>query len=890
MDPAFIRETLIGRMRRHGEDLEAAMRSTARGLGVDISTLKPAADAIRREGARNRLLTEPAGVVKDLVRDELTHESWYTGEEEGDEFWPRLRAKMQLGSLSEALPEIDKASTKVVALCADPNVRRLKKRGMVVGHVQSGKTANYTAVMAKAADAGYQLFIVLAGMHNNLRRQTQVRLTKDLLDDSWAPLTTRDDDFGTVTNGSAMLKNGTKAIAVVKKNQSRLESLRTWLSEIPEDIRARVPVMILDDEADQATPNSSTNADSKTRINELVREIWAEVKTGTYVGYTATPFANVFMDPHDEEELYPADFIVDLPRPKAYFGAERLFGREPLDEEDTPSDGMDVIRYVPDEDADQLRPPSGAENRNRFDPELPPSLIEAISWFIVSTAIRHARGEAAEHSSMLIHTTHFVGPHFAMKERVDAHLQMRLRELAEGRSEVFHESFEREAARASDSATKPMPPWETVQEHLCSVAESVRVIVDNGFSRDRLDYEREDDDGEKLTETVIAIGGGTLSRGLTLEGLVVSYFVRTSNTYDTLLQMGRWFGFRPGYEDLPRIWMPRSLALEFQFLALIEEEIRQDMRRLEKMQVTPKEMGIRVRSHPGRLAIVAKNKMQHADIVWVSFSGKRLQTFIFDEFDASIQRQNIEAARKLIAEASNSSAAGVRQISGSPKWVAHDLPAATVIRFLNSYRIHPDQSSMRADHLIGWIETAASDRRWNLVIKGSAQQQTLDGTVIDLGSIDLGLPVEVPAVNRAPLTSSSKGVANIKSLLSQSDWYADLDPTLIADRKALDYTAARELRRDHANGNGLIIIYPVSKHSVPLSPAQLRTNSRRAMTSPEHLIGVGIILPDIGNDGVAEEGDYYSVTPDWEMTADSDETPPDLEGSAQFDGADRQRA
>jgi hypothetical protein len=165
--------------------------------------------------------------------------------------------------------------------------------------VQSGKTANYTAVMAKAADAGYRLFIVLSGLHNNLRKQTQVRLSDDLVDHDWVPLTSENADFGNVVNGAAILAGGVKSIAVVKKNQSRLRSLRDWLRDIPEETRRRVPILLLDDEADQATPNSATGREQLTRINELVRQVWRELPTGTYIGYTATPFANIFMDPSD---------------------------------------------------------------------------------------------------------------------------------------------------------------------------------------------------------------------------------------------------------------------------------------------------------------------------------------------------------------------------------------------------------------------------------------------------------------------------------------------------------------------------------------------------------------------------------------------------------------
>jgi hypothetical protein len=419
MDQAFIRQTLIDRMRRHGESLEQAASSFARGMDVPPSELAPVVDSIRREGRRNMLLDTPPGVYSDSLTAEARMAGWYTGPEDGDEIWPRLRAKLESGGLVEVVDEVDKASTKVVAHLADPHIQSLKKRGLVVGYVQSGKTANYTAVMAKAADAGYRLFIVLSGLHNNLRRQTQVRLTSDLVDHDWAPLTSDTADFGNVLNGAAFLSRGVMSIAVVKKNQARLRSLRDWLRDIPESIRRRVPIMLLDDEADQATPNSAAAREQLSRINQLVRQIWDEIPTGTYVGYTATPFANIFMDPNDEKELYPADFIIDLPRPDAYFGAERVFGREPLDDADDPDPGLDMVRDVPDDDAELLKPPSRKDARENFDPELPDSLIDAVTWFLVATSIRRARGQRTVHSSMLVHTTHYVTPHFAMKEQLN---------------------------------------------------------------------------------------------------------------------------------------------------------------------------------------------------------------------------------------------------------------------------------------------------------------------------------------------------------------------------------------------------------------------------------------------------------------------------------------
>lgn len=887
MDQTFIRQTLIDRMRRHSESVDQAARSMSQGMGIGIEDLTPAVESIRREGRKNMLLETPSGVYDSTVAAEVRMSGWYTGPEAGDEFWPRLRTKLESGAMWDVVDELDRASTKVVANLADPHIRNLSKRGLVIGYVQSGKTANYTAVMAKAADAGYRLFIVLAGMHNNLRRQTQVRLSRDLVDHDWAALTTNDADFGNVINGAAMLNRGVHVIAVVKKNQARLRSLRDWLRDIPRNIRERVPVLILDDEADQATPNSAAAADQQTRINQLIREIWAEVPTGTYLGYTATPFANIFMDPHDEEELYPSDFIIDLPRPKDYFGAERVFGREPLDDADNPEPGLDMVRDVPDDEAAGVRPPSGRDRRAEFDPELPQSLIDAVVWFVVATAIRKSRGQVYDHSSMLVHTTHFVSPHFAMKKRLISLLDHLRDAYAHRDFEIFHNSFESEAERASAVATLPLPSWNEVAMQLEGVLNDVRVVVDNGYSLDRLDYGRVDEEtGAPIPETVIAVGGGTLSRGLTLEGLIVSYFTRTSNTYDTLLQMGRWFGYRPGYEDLPRIWMQNSLADDFRFLALVEEEIRQDMQHMERMGKTPRELGVRVRAHPGRLAIVAKNKMRHADVVRVSYSGQRLQTFILHETDAGIIKSNQEAARELIRDCL---ARGPAQCSDkSARWLFKDIGTETVVALLTSYRFHDNQVNMRPDHMIGWLERSAAGSLWNVAVVGSDHQYYRpDKSPIDLGVLDLGLGKPVPAVNRAPLWNSPIGTANIKALLSHYDWFLDLDPEAMAGLDEKTRRDPRGVRHQVAEQHGLVILYPVSKLSTPISAAALKTGSRRDMRAPDHLVGLGLIFPDIDREGVAEQGTYYSVHPDWEVESvveEEEDIPKDLEADSTVDG------
>lgn len=856
---------LLMRQRRlHLEEAAAQLTELTAGRP---EVLRAAVESIRREAAVNKRFQTVSGTIKP--EDEGWGAAWYAGPAEGDKFWPALKCRLEQSSLRQVVPDIDKASTEVVAQLASPHARGFKKRGLIVGYVQSGKTANYTAVMAKAADAGYKFFIVLSGLHNNLRYQTQVRVSQDLGVDGWHNWTTEELDFTGSQAGTAILAGAVPSLAVVKKNKDRLRALRDWLRDIPADIRERTPILLLDDEADQATPNTARLLSEKSGINKLLGEIWAEVKQGTYIGYTATPFANVFMDPNDEDELYPADFIISLPKPEDYFGAEKLFGREAVEDDDSAEAGLPVIRRV--YDADVLRPPSNKEEREGFNPTLPRSLQEAVAWFVLATAIRAARGQGDEHSSMLVHTTHYVAPHFAIAERIDDLLRNMRSAVEAGDFHLFRSLFEREAELINDEATVPLPTWEEALSLIPETVDDIRIVVDNGQSEDRLTYDAVLADGTAKTEKVIVVGGGTLSRGLTLEGLVSSYFTRSSNTYDTLLQMGRWFGYRKGYEDLPRIWVQAELEEEYRFLATVEEEIRRDILHYEKMQVTPRQLGLRVRSHPGRLAIVARNKMGAAKQVQVSYSGRRVQTFIFDESNAprvhggiGTLDHNRERVREFVKVARTRSS--VEKKDGKERWILRDIPVADVIRLLEGYIFHENQTMFQQDHMVGWLRQYASESKWNVVVIGSgAPRMNPDGSELVFPAVDVGLAEKVPPVNRAPLKlpGPETGIANINVLMSFNDWFADLDPESLSKLSKEERKQPRTVRKLLADGRGSLVIYPVSRKSVPMG-ASRKAHTRRPLEAPTDVIGLGIIFPDVEGKGTSSDGDYYAVTPFWE--------------------------
>ncbi|MGA4668900.1 Z1 domain-containing protein [Propionibacteriaceae bacterium Y1923] len=788
---------------------------------------------LKRESEQARVLDDPLG---SRAADELSQAAWYAGPTEYDMKWNDLKAHMLAQSPQAVVEAVDTASTAVVGNLANPAIIGGKVQGLVLGHVQAGKTANYTAVAAKAADRGYKLVIVLAGIHNNLRDQTQLRLESDLGEARWTFLTKQSSDFDGKVGGANLLSNQGGVVIVIKKNATRLKILRNWLNQLGEPLLRRVPVLVVDDEADQATPNSATKKEEQTVINRLVTEIWASIVTGSYVGYTATPFANILIDPNDATQLYPRDFIVELPRSDDYFGAERIFGREPQDADDPGSDGLDMVRRITDIEASRLSP---STKNVQAAISVPDSLAEAIRWFVIATAIRRSRGQY-EHSSMLVHTTHRVLPHFTLAESIREHLK----DLADQNiDDVFKPTFETEVGKVQhpEFAT---PAWAEVAPRVQEVLEEVETLVDNGASFDRLNYQRTDEAGRPVIQTVIAVGGGTLSRGLTLEGLVVSYFARNSNTYDALLQMGRWFGYRVGYEDLPRVWVTKAMEEDFQFLALVEEEIRQEIRSMSRQRLTPGDLGVRIRQHVGRLSVTSPGKLQHAKVVDLSYNGVRQQTFILHENERSIQERNLEAVRRLVSRLPGSPDVGKR------RQVHRGVPQQVVMDFIKEHRVHEDQTSINPELIERWLEKANPTGEWNVVLAdnltpGVPRVEVADGRTIG-------------AFRRAPL-EKVRGVANIKALLSDADWLADLSEAEIASLASTKGSGMDKRRASSLAGTGALIVMAIDKDSTA-DEARRLTGSRRNLEAAEHLIGYGLVFPYF-RDLPEKNSGYISVVP-----------------------------
>lgn len=792
------------------------------------------------DAARDEIIRAEASVVRSgpLALRRPRRPAWYRGPRPEDANWPALREHLTgaRGWSTESVNSLDSSSTEIVSLLEDPSQPGFRGRGMVVGYVQSGKTASMLAVTAKATDAGYRFVIFLSGLTNALRLQTQRRFESDLRERNpygWHLHTTEEDtgDFRTPPNRWFSVMDPVQ-VAVIKKNVTPLRRLIETIEKTPPALRERMPVLVLDDECDQASVNASGSQLDITAINGLLRRLLALLPRVQYVGYTATPFANVLINPSPVpgqlDDLYPEDFIVALPRPQGYSGADSLFGEEPSEAGTESADGAgaDMIREVPEADAACVRPPS-LKARDNFVPTIPASLATAIDWFVLATAARRARGQAGQHSSMLIHTTVYTITH----RRLAAAVEERIAEL---RGSLARTATLRRLRQLWESEQERVPPetagrsaldFAKLEAQLPQVLRDVEVAIENSASDSRLDFS-----GNGRTH--IVVGGSVLARGLTIEGLSVSYFVRSSSQYDTLLQMGRWFGFRQGYEDLPRIWMTPDLAAAFRDLSLVEAELRAEITQYAERELTPADFAVRIRQIPG-MTITAASKMIAAEACDVSFSGEHLQTIRFPAGDAARLHSNWAAAARL-ADAAAREGQAERRPQGR---LFRNVPLKAVKAFLNSYSASDKDRFGTA--LLSYIETEAEGtdapfRLWNVGIvepaDGDRATQPLGGfgTVAKVFRSRLGVP-------------RGDGLADIKALMSRRDIL--IDAAQGEGESDDDWAAIKRMRQASVGDRTpLLLFYAIDRMSAPAPGSRHRI----ALDAADDVLGLGLVLPDRG--------------------------------------------
>lgn len=772
------------------------------------------------------------------------HVAWLTPERKKEwRYWQRYREMQETRLAWEAVDGLDKSSDKILSMLEDPaRTGAWDRRGLVVGHVQSGKTGNYTGLICKAADAGYKIIIVLAGLHNNLRTQTQMRLDEGFLgfetdpgaegkkligvgmidqDASIRPnyATNRTEKGDFTANNVRNLGVSPEArpwLFVVKKNKTVLKRLLNWIHKhvatldpvTGRQIVNHLPLLVIDDEADHASVDTGEqyfDEDGKadedhqpTAINGLIRKILHSFQRKAYVGYTATPFANIYIHERGETgdagpDLFPAAFIHNLGAPSNYIGPARVFG---LHSGERREGGLPLVREVSDHCSDDgkggwmptghksVHQPSHADASG-----MPESLCEAIDSFILACAARHLRGQRSQHSSMLVHVTRFNAVQLAVREKVEEYVRRIDQRLARSighepvlarMQQLWESDFEPTTAAIGGAVPDAGPflafSWEAVAAVLSTVVGEISVRVINGTAGDVLDYE-ESPNGLK----VIAIGGDKLARGLTLEGLCTSYFLRASKMYDTLMQMGRWFGYRPGYLDLCRLYTTEELIEWFEHIADASEELRDEFETMVESGGTPRDYGLKVISHPV-LMVTSRLKMRSAKSLYLSFSGHVVETISL-HVRPSMIGSNFEALRSLTAACGKASPIPDRERPGAPdRWKGlywEKVPFSHVTDFLAAYSTHPDAMKVNSLMLREFISTLARDGEltsWTVAVIGGG-----------VAEHPVSLNGEMP-IQRAKrgFKSRTADKVSIGRLLQSRDEGIDMD--LAAWKAALDET------------------------------------------------------------------------------------------------------
>lgn len=567
---------------------------------------------------------------------------------------------------ADVIERIDERSDKVMNYLfnpTNPDITNATRRGMVIGSVQSGKTANYSALVAKAADAGYKIIIVIAGISSLLRKQTQFRIncgfvgqtdtnkdepetipenmvTEGTVADCrskmpaelerfrpYAMTTERmSGDFKTnsrkALNQTNLNNTTSPIILVIKKNSNVLEQLLKWLEG--KDLSEK-SLLIIDDEADNASVNTQKGYNKMTAINRKIRLVLKNFKKFAYVGFTATPFANIFIDPmfdenSEDKDLYPSDFILSLVSPKNYFGPQKVFGPDDakeseyirlLAEENTNEAKNDWQKYFP------VKQRKDTTCHNVTD--LPETLKEAINLFLFNIYVRNHRGFADKHNSMLIHASCLIDMHTIIKKHVERYLrnlENKIRDYAGMNGTTEYASYIVPLKNlfndmlSSGWASSPefnMPDFNEMLLELPNIISSITVGMSN-TKEASIKYSSEHQ------TNMIAIGGNSLARGFTIENLSISYFLRNTKMCDTLLQMGRWFGYRRNYEDLCRIYTTETYYENFHNALVATNSLVKCVKNMEKSGKTPTEFLVTVSQHPAtRMILTARNKMYNAE-------------------------------------------------------------------------------------------------------------------------------------------------------------------------------------------------------------------------------------------------------------------------------------
>lgn len=849
-------EFFIGLMKNHGKSVDEAISQVK---NMFKGSLGDRIVEYWRELVI-RAADPSAGVA--LIKGVGAAEAWYPGPRANDVYWSSLRDHLIHHPThpwtQSDVDDLDAASNVVLASCRSPWTETSSGRGLVVGHVQSGKTTNFTAVMAKAADAGFRLFIVLSGTTTSLRRQTQVRLEQQLANlnpHAWYFHTTADRDIGRRTNWVPFLAHRQmRTCIVVKKNTTRLRNLKESLDRADElGFLDDCPILVIDDEGDNASISPNCEPEQATAINQGIVAVLDRPRV-SYVAYTATPFANCFVDPGFEANLFPRDFIVALPEPPDYFGTRRMFGEDGMAE-------IAAVVDVPDLEAPGYLPPP---------PDDTHSLERSIRWFLMAATARRIRSNGAQpHTTMLVNVSEFTEIH-AQYWRVVRDIVVRLADgITSGDQRLVRELEEQwndETILVDPSEFgNPLHEFEAILAELTTTIgllgplhgadhnsnDDCAIVVDNSKSAVRLAYD------DEAPRPVIVIGGNTMSRGLTLEGLVTTFFLRSGKLYDTLLQMGRWFGYRRGYEDLFRVYMPRELRGRFEFLTKVERELRDWIQIFARTGKSPLELGPKFRMHP-QMQVTRSSLMGRVKVTKLDLSGTQPETSYFENTDEAVGRSK----GALVSLVAGMSTVPFEDVAEGRLF--RDVPADVVARFfLPSTGVHIEgHAYLTNENFLRYLEVKLNHgelETWNVLLR-----KIRNGKPIDF------LPDSGGTLVTRTRKSTYGDFVDIGSLADSGDKWVDVPA---------DQESSKERYR---SSTPLLVVYVIDKDSVPNSTAA--GNGRSPLGAVDHFVGAALYFPLSTHDD--DLGHFVAPKGPWDDVKD-DETPePDPDDDDEGDVVD----
>lgn len=786
--------------------------------------------------------------------------------------WKLYEARLKSQNWSEdSIQNVEQSSFGILKNLSMNTIETGPVKGLVVGNVQSGKTANMAGVIAMAADNGFNYFIVLSGVIENLREQTANRLYSDLNKGGnsnlhWhqvsnPSLKSRLPEYN-IENFNLSSNSKDKYFTVCLKNSSRLNSLVKWLYN-NESKAKQLKILVIDDEADQASINTKKiESNERTAINKAILELVnsKKVKSMNYIAYTATPYANILNDT-SKDSLYPRNFIALLEPSEDYIGPKQIFGAE----EPETNPYIDIVRSIPDEEAKIIR-----ESQVEYGTvPLANSLRDSIHWFILTVAAMRIL-DYRKPISMLVHTSFKIVEHEKLAMTIGEYLKYfknnyreelpRLQELYENESLDFKRSHFLEGMR--EYSTKELvpdyPKWNEMEKYIermirldedefishipideegqAKYHKGFHLVIDNSKSQAedqivRLVYPKET---QTTAPAFIVIGGNTLSRGLTLEGLTTTYFLRATNQADTLMQMGRWFGYRKNYEIFPRIWLDSKSLERYQFLSQMNEELREEIAEFAERGATTDEYGLRVKNSANYqfIRITSSNKMQSAESHEFDFTGFNSQTVYFEN-DIIKLEHNLEYTNKFLNGLST-------PIVRNSNMIWKGISFEYVKQFLENYLVYESDIKMaNLDVLVEWFtEKSANFADWNIVLSSV-------GKVEETKNLESNWMIHgyspKPITRTKMKNRSSEKIASIGALRGPADLVADIDKELEESEKNISrISEIRKIRKKYGYDQvPLLTIFRIDKGQ----EERHVKGEREILNFPRDIIGINLMLP-----------------------------------------------